>query len=93
MNTDINVEMCSIAGELYKMFIDNDSPTQVNLSSKQKLDIKYEIDACCGRKGLGSLRRDLFDVAQKEIFAVMSRDSYPRYLSSKSRINKQSLQV
>ena len=93
MNTDKNVEMCSIAGELYKMFIDNDSPTQVNLSSKQKLDIKYEIDACCGRKGLGSLRRDLFDVAQKEIFAVMSRDSYPRYLSSKSRINKLSLQV
>ena len=93
MNADINVDMCSIAGELYKMFIDNDSPTQVNLSSKQKLDIKYEIDACCGRKGSGSLRRDLFDAAQKEIFAVMSRDSYPRYLSSKCRISKQSLQV
>lgn len=64
------------AREIYNRFIDNTSSTQVNLSSKQKNDIKSAIDS-------RNLTRETFDVAQKEIFSVMSRDSYPRFLNSK----------
>jgi hypothetical protein len=64
------------AHEIYKKFIGNHAKTQVNLSSKQKNDIKKAIES-------GTVAKDTFDVAQKEIFSVMSRDSYPRYIASK----------
>ncbi|KAL7479782.1 hypothetical protein ACHAW6_005506 [Cyclotella cf. meneghiniana] len=63
------------AHEIYKKFIGNHAKTQVNLSSKQKNDIKKAIES-------GTVTKDMFDVAQKEIFSVMSRDSYPRYVAS-----------
>ncbi|KAL3776453.1 hypothetical protein HJC23_008438 [Cyclotella cryptica] len=71
-NGDIGEE----ANEIYKKFIGNKSKTQVNLSSQQKNEIKKAIES-------GAVTKDTFDVAQKEIFSVMSRDSYPRYLTSK----------
>ena len=64
------------ACDIYSRFIDDNSTTQVNLSSKQKSDIKAAIDSA-------DLKKDTFDAAQKEIFSVMSRDSYPRFLASK----------
>lgn len=64
------------ATALYRTFIDHRSNSQVNLSSKQKGDIKRAIDS-------GRLTRETFDAAQKEIFSVMSRDSYPRFMASK----------
>lgn len=64
------------AQEIYNTFIDPRGGAQVNLSSKQRTDVKSAIDS-------GELVRETFDAAQKEIFSVMSRDSYPRYLASK----------
>ena len=64
------------AQEIYNTFIDPRGSAQVNLSSKQRTDVKSAIDS-------GELVRETFDAAQKEIFSVMSRDSYPRYLASK----------
>jgi len=64
------------ARAIYHRFIDNSSNNQVNLSSKQKNDIIKAMDS-------GNLTKDTFDTAQKEIFSVMSRDSYPRFLASK----------
>jgi hypothetical protein len=64
------------ARDIYHRFIDNSSNSQVNLSSKQKNDIIKAMDS-------GNLTKDTFDTAQKEIFSVMSRDSYPRFLASK----------
>lgn len=64
------------ARDIYDKFIDNHSNNQVNLSSKQKGDIKAAIDS-------GVLTKDTFEVAKREIFSVMSRDSYPRFLASK----------
>lgn len=63
------------ATAIYKHYI-ADGNTQVNLSSKQRSDIKKTIDS-------GRATRGTFDAAQREIFAVMSRDSYPRFLASK----------
>ncbi|KAL3772153.1 hypothetical protein ACHAWO_004170 [Cyclotella atomus] len=65
------------ARDIYNRFIDNHSNSQVNLSSKQKNDILKAMES-------DSLTKDTFDIAQKEIFSVMSRDSYPRFLASKS---------
>ncbi|KAL3808368.1 hypothetical protein ACHAXA_005339 [Cyclostephanos tholiformis] len=76
---DVDIE--AIARQIYLMFIDTYSASQVNLSSKQKGDIKRALDA-------GQLKRETFDAAQKEIFSVMSRDSYPRFLSSKKKMNR-----
>ena len=65
------------ANVIYKKFIDhNHSNDQVNLSSKQRHDIKALIES-------GDINVNIFDSAQKEIFSVMSRDSYPRFLASK----------
>ena len=72
------IDIGAIAREVYNVFIDTRSATQVNLSSKQRGDIKSELDS-------GQFKRETFDVAQKEIFSVMSRDSYPRFLSSKKK--------
>ena len=66
----------ALAQEIYNTFIDHNSSTQVNLSSKQREEVKSAIDS-------GQLARETFDTAQKEIFSVMSRDSYPRFLQSK----------
>ena len=65
-----------VAHGIYNTFISIQGSSQVNLSSKQRSDIKAAIDS-------GRLVRETFDVAQKEIFSVMSRDSYPRFLQSK----------
>jgi len=71
-NTDTN----ALAKEINNSFIDHPSKTQVNLSSKMRSDIQNAIDS-------GQCKRETFDEAQREIFAVMSRDSYPRFLASK----------
>ena len=80
-NNVVCVEVCerSIVEEghdIYNRFIDNHSISQINLSSKQRGDIKAAVDSGCFTK-------DTFDTAQKEIFSVMSRDSYPRFIASK----------
>mmetsp|Transcript_36252 Transcript_36252/g.87485 ORF Transcript_36252/g.87485 Transcript_36252/m.87485 type:complete len:503 (-) Transcript_36252:335-1843(-) len=66
----------TVAKGICRLFIDPHSKSQVNLSSKQRSDIKNAIDK-------GELKRATFDAAQREIFSVMSRDSYPRFLASK----------
>ncbi|KAL7539823.1 hypothetical protein ACHAXR_009638 [Thalassiosira sp. AJA248-18] len=75
-SNDESVDMSVLAKNIYNQFIDHPSNTQVNLSSKQRTDIKKAI-------GSGQVNRGTFDAAQREIFAVMSRDSYPRFLASK----------
>eukprot|EP00581_Thalassiosira_minuscula_P002389 CAMPEP_0183749346 /NCGR_PEP_ID=MMETSP0737-20130205/68237_1 /TAXON_ID=385413 /ORGANISM="Thalassiosira miniscula, Strain CCMP1093" /LENGTH=495 /DNA_ID=CAMNT_0025985099 /DNA_START=521 /DNA_END=2008 /DNA_ORIENTATION=+ len=73
---DNKVDHKKDAEHIYNQFISQHSKTQVNLSSKQRSDIKKAI-------GSGELVKETFDAAQREIFSVMSRDSYPRFLASK----------
>ena len=69
-------ETNTVAKGIYRLFIDQDSTTQVNLSSRMKSDLKSAYES-------GQFERNTFDMAQREIFSVMSRDSYPRFLASK----------
>ena len=68
-------EIMAKAKEIYASFVE-DTTHQVNLSSRHKNDLKKAIES-------KELKKDTFDAAQKEIFGVMARDSYPRYLRSK----------
>ncbi|KAL7496580.1 hypothetical protein ACHAWT_004754 [Skeletonema menzelii] len=74
---DLKSEIHALASNIYDSFV-LDTDHQVNLSSKHKSDIKKAIDS-------KQLAKDTFDAAQKEIFGVMARDSYPRYLGAKNR--------
>ena len=71
-----SVEIAAVAKGIFSIYFDPKSKAPVNLSSKQKADVKMSIDT-------GKLTRDTFDAAQREIFGVMSRDSYPRFVRSK----------
>ena len=71
-----------VGKEIYRLFIAPHSDNQVNLSSKQRSEIKSSLDS-------GILKKETFDAAQREILSVMSRDSYPRFLASKkNRLTK-----
>mmetsp|Transcript_14064 Transcript_14064/g.29650 ORF Transcript_14064/g.29650 Transcript_14064/m.29650 type:complete len:478 (-) Transcript_14064:124-1557(-) len=61
--------------ELYKRFVAVTAEEQINLNAKQRNFIKSVAES-------KSFQKDTFDDAQKEIFTVMSKDSYPRFLSS-----------
>ena len=72
----LEVEILALAKNIYDSFVLDSGHHQVNLSSRHKSDIKKAIDS-------KQLVKDTFDAAQKEIFGVMARDSYPRYLGSR----------
>ena len=70
-------EIYKMALYIYASFVE-DTEHQINLSSKHKSDLKKAIDSRI-------LCKETFDACQKEIFGVMSRDSYPRYLGVQKR--------
>jgi len=73
---DKNIDTKAVADKIYTEYISHHAKTQINVSSKQKTEIKNIL-------ATGEAKKDLFDAAQREIFSVMSRDSYPRFLASK----------
>jgi len=70
-------EIVDLARSIYATYVE-DAEHQVNLSFKHKSDLKKAIDS-------NELKENTFDAAQKEIFALMARDSYPRYLAASKR--------
>ena len=72
----LEAEILALAKNIYDSFVLDTAKHQVNLSSRHKSDIRKAIDS-------KQLVKDTFDAAQKEIFGVMARDSYPRYLGSR----------
>ena len=69
------------AKEIFQTFIEEGSEMQINISEVQSQSIKQRFNTT------DVISRDLFDSAQKEVYALMSRHSYPRFLSSKSNAN------
>ena len=73
---NLESEILALAKNIYDSFVLDSGQHQVNLSSRHKSDIRKAIES-------KQLVKDTFDAAQKEIFGVMARDSYPRYLGSR----------
>ena len=72
------VELLDFAKEIYGVYIATEGELQVNIPSALVAEIKDVLEK-------GDIRRDMFDNAQREIFNLMSRDSYPRYLATKRK--------
>lgn len=79
-NHDEN-DILTFAKEIFQTFIEDNSPMQINISEAQSNSIRQTLESS------NVINRDLFDNAQKEIYALMSRHSYPRFLVSKSNVN------
>ncbi len=71
-------DLLTFAKEIYSTFVADGAEMQINISEAQLMDIRQKIES------EDIVKRDLFDAAQKEIYSLMSRNSYPRFLSSLS---------
>lgn len=71
-------DVINFAKEIFQTFIEEGSDMQINISEAQSKSVQQKLQLD------GILKRDLFDNAQREIYALMSRHSYPRFISSKS---------
>eukprot|EP00475_Leptophrys_vorax_P015205 TRINITY_DN21577_c0_g2_i1.p1 TRINITY_DN21577_c0_g2~~TRINITY_DN21577_c0_g2_i1.p1 ORF type:complete len:464 (+),score=99.44 TRINITY_DN21577_c0_g2_i1:156-1547(+) len=68
-------ELFECCQNVFKMFIAEDSPLMVNLSSKCRdaLNLNFE------KAGPANLRLDLFDDAEAEILDLLQRDTFARF--------------
>ncbi|KAG2461259.1 RGS2 protein, partial [Polypterus senegalus] len=71
-------ELPSKAVEIYNKFIQTRAPKEINIDHQTKEVIKLHLqmpDVTC------------FDVAQKQIYSLMEKDSYPRFIKSEIYLN------
>ncbi|VEL24507.1 unnamed protein product, partial [Protopolystoma xenopodis] len=66
-------KMAREAQRIYRTYLSVQSPKEVNLDSKTRLETIA---------GLSSPNHYVFDAAQKKIMALMQKDSYRRFLRS-----------
>ncbi|XP_006013984.1 regulator of G-protein signaling 21-like [Latimeria chalumnae] len=72
--TELSSELAFKAQRIYEEFIKTDSPREINIDFNTR-------EAIC--KNILSPSHSCFDDAQKIIYNLMERDSYPRFLKSK----------
>ncbi|XP_048472533.1 regulator of G-protein signaling 3-like isoform X2 [Rhincodon typus] len=72
-NTKSNAKLTSKAKKIFEEFIDTHAPREVNLDSHTR-----EVTST----NVLSPTHSTFDLAQKRIFGLMEKDSYPRFLRS-----------
>ena len=77
-------DLRSFAKEIFETYIQINAEYQVNISSSQRLLVQTQLTSTY------KMPRDIFDKAQRDVFAVMSRDSYPRFLASDYEEKKKS---
>ena len=78
-DSEINeTDLKEFANDIFLRYIEVESDFQINVSANERQDIKNKLDSN------DTVDRNIFNNAQKEIYALMSRDSYPRFLSSKN---------
>lgn len=66
------LDLKAFADEIFNEYVEVGADLQINISSSQLSTIKN------GIKNWDGVKRDLFDDAQKEVFLLMSRFTYPR---------------
>ena len=71
-------EILDYAKSIFGTYISSDGELQINIPSALVAEIKKAVES-------GRIRRNVFDKAQQEIFSLMSRDSYPRYLAARRK--------
>lgn len=71
-------ELLEYAREVFEVYIATEGELQINIPQAMVNEIRTALES-------GKVRRNMFDKAQREIFGIMSRDSYPRYLSTKRK--------
>ena len=71
-------ELLEYAKEIFEVYIATEGELQINIPQAMVNEIRTALES-------GKVRRNMFDKAQREIFGIMSRDSYPRYLSTKRK--------
>ncbi|XP_068196540.1 regulator of G-protein signaling 18 isoform X2 [Antennarius striatus] len=70
---DSDTKLLSKAKYIYTVFIESDAPKEVNIDHDTKIAI---------RRNLSHPTRNCFEAAQKNIYSLMKKDSFPRFLSS-----------
>ena len=78
------VDIRTFAEEIFNTFVKVGSELQINISASQRKGIQQDMDKA------SRIERSLFDPAQKEVYAMMSRHSYPRFLASKTQESEKS---
>ena len=71
-------ELLEYAKEIFEVYVATEGELQINIPQSMVNEIRTTLEN-------GRVRRNMFDKAQREIFGIMSRDSYPRYLSTKRK--------
>jgi len=71
-------EILDYAKSIFGTYIASTGELQINIPSALVAEIKKAVES-------DRIRRDVFDKAQQEIFSLMSRDSYPRYLAARRK--------
>ncbi|CAL1579944.1 unnamed protein product [Knipowitschia caucasica] len=70
---DSDTKLLSKAKYIYTVFIESDAPKEVNIDYGTKMAIEQSI---------AKPTKSCFDAAQKKVFSLMQKDSYPRFLHS-----------
>lgn len=69
------IDLRVFAQDIVDTYIKNDSEMQINISASQRNKVQRDVTTTGG-----PIKRGVFDNAQKEVYAMMSRHSYPRFL-------------
>ena len=75
----------AFAEEIFEKYVRVESELQINISASQRRKIEEEMTKS------SRIEISIFDNAQKEIYAMMGRHSYPRFLTAKFQEKQSSL--
>lgn len=73
-------DIVAFAEEIFHKYIEVGSESQINISASQRKEIENALQNSGQR-----IERSIFDNVQREIYSLMSRHSYPRFLASKDQ--------
>ena len=68
----------TFAEEIFDTYVRPGAEMEINISSNQRMKIKEQLN------NSATIDKGIFDNAQREIYALMSRHSYPRFLTLKN---------